>query len=234
MGYIYMLYFENIYKGAYIGQTKQRIQRRVAQHRATAIKNKTLKQRWINQNGRFNLKYLILYEGDNLDFNEIKFIEDYKKKGVKLYNITKGGSGAGSFGYKHTKEAKEKISLNNWGRDYSNYTFKNINGDIFTGNRLEFSKYSRLNTSIVSQLVRGEKLKRKGWYETNCINISGNKKPRNNKTYQFTHYLYGDENCTCWELIQKYNLDNSKIYMVVKGNRNHHKSWFLNYNLTAV
>ena len=40
-----MLYFENIYEEAYIGQTKQRIQRRVADHRATAIKNKTLKQK---------------------------------------------------------------------------------------------------------------------------------------------------------------------------------------------
>jgi hypothetical protein len=29
-------------------------------------------------------------------------------------------------------------------------------------------------------------------------------------------------------LIKKYNLDDSKIYQVVKGKRKHHKGWFLN------
>lgn len=227
MGYIYMLYFENINKEAYIGQTKQPIQRRVAQHRVTAKKNKTLKQKWINKNGRFNLKYVILYEGDDLDFNEIKFIEHYKKNGVKLYNITKGGSGVGSLGYKHTKEEKERRSLNNWERDFSIYTFKNINGGNFTGNRLDFSKYSNLSVMSVGQLVRGEKKKIKGWYEIRCTDIMGHKKPINNKKYLFSHDLYGDEKCTCWHLIQKYNLDNSKIYQVANGKRNYHKGWFL-------
>ena len=229
MGYIYKLYFDNIDKEVYIGQTKRKVQRRVIEHRYNAKTKKKPVEKWIHKNGRFNLKYSILYEGDDLDFNEIKFIKYYKEKGFKLYNITDGGSGVGAMGYKHTKQEKKRRSLNMWNRDYSIYTFKNKNGDIFTGNRLDFSKYSGLSPSFVGQLTRHEKKTRNGWYEINCKDTRGYRKPKNNNKYKFTHILHGNEECTCWELIQKYSLDNSKIYMVVKGKRNSHKGWFLNY-----
>lgn len=230
MGYIYKLYFNNIENEGYIGQTIQTIQKRLSQHRFNAKNNKTTKEKWINKNGRFNLKYSILYEGDDLDFNEIKFIKYYKEKGFKLYNITDGGSGEGARGYKHTKQEIERRQLNMWCRDYSIYTFKNRNGDSFTGNRLDFCKYSGISSAGVGQLVRHEKKTRNGWYEINCKDIRGYFKPKKNNKYKFTHTLHGNEYCTCWELIQKYSLDNSKIYMVVKGKRNHHKGWFLNYS----
>ncbi|NBQ98567.1 MAG: hypothetical protein EBU12_10220 [Microbacteriaceae bacterium] len=229
MGDIYKLYFDNIDKEVYIGQTKRKAQRRFMEHRCKAKNNKTLLEKWINNNGRFNLKYSILYQGDDLDFNEIKFIKYYKKKGFKLYNITNGGSGEGATGYKHTEQEKKRRSLKNWSRDYSIYTFNNRNGDSFTGNRLDFSKYSGINPSVVCQLIRHIKKTRNGWYEINCKDIMGNNKPRNNNKYKFRHILHGNEECTCWDLIQKYSLDNSKIYQVVKGKRNQHKGWFLNY-----
>jgi hypothetical protein len=228
MGCIYKLYFEGNNNEAYIGQTRQNINRRIIQHRTDAIKNNTDKQKWILSNGRFLLKYEILYVGNDLDFLEKKAIKEYKEKGFKLYNLTNGGSGIGTSGYKHTEKEKIRRSLENHSRDYKVYTFLNKNGDSFIGDRLSFSKYSKLKIDVVGQLVRKEKQTRNGWYEKNAFNINGNKKARNNNIYKFEHEKHGKIECTCYELRNKYNLDESKIYMVASGKRKHHKGWFLN------
>jgi len=64
---------------------------------------------------------------DNLDEElafliEIETIDVYRRKGIKLVNITNGGEGAS--GYVHTKEHKEKLIGNTYGSSTWGMTFK--------------------------------------------------------------------------------------------------------------
>ena len=235
MGYVYLLYFETDDKHFYVGQTTQSLNRRITQHKVDAKKQRTEKQNWIFQNGRFNLKHKILYEGIELDFYEKKHIAEFKSKSCVLYNMTEGGSGDGTKGYRHTDTEKLRRSLENPGRDYKIYTFKNINGDSFTGTRVDFRNYSNLSRVRIGNLINRKTKFSNGWYEITAapfvLNEKGapkrNENRRSKSIYNFVHPAFGGEKCTCYDLIQKYNLDDSKIYSVVKGKRKHHKGWFI-------
>lgn len=90
---IYCLTFPNGKK--YIGQTKQKLQKRLSEHCNTSFNIKshcfdTKKARAIRKYLTFSVD--ILYEGKDLDINEIKYIDEYNtfKKG---YNSNLGGDG---------------------------------------------------------------------------------------------------------------------------------------------
>ena len=114
---IYCLTFPNGKK--YIGQTKQKLRKRLSEHCNSSFNIKshcfdTKKARAIRKYLTFSVD--ILYEGKDLDINEIKYIDEYNtfKKG---YNSNLGGDG--SLGHSMTEEHKTQL--------------KKINKDRLTG-----------------------------------------------------------------------------------------------------
>lgn len=106
---IYCLTFENGKK--YIGLTTQLLDKRIYDHCNLSFNKKdhcfnTKKSRAIRKYMSFEVS--VLYQGDNLNEQEIKFIKENDSFN-NGYNSTLGGEG--SIGYKHTDEAKLKISF---------------------------------------------------------------------------------------------------------------------------
>ena len=231
IGVVYCFYFDTPDNGVYVGQTRREIDVRIKEHFYRA-NNKTEKGNWVKLNSKSDFKYEILYNGDELDFYEKKYIREYKEKYNKVYNIIDGNGGLGSFGFKHSEQEKRARSMWAWNRDYKIYKFYNKNGDKFIGDRFGFSKYSNLKPQVICQLINKTKKVRNGWYYGIDTDIRGNKKPKNKTVFSFIHKDYGVENCTCYELREKYNLDDSKVYQVVNGNRLSVKGWSLNKSIT--
>lgn len=107
----------------YIGKTKRKLVDRMYSHTSNykLEKEKSYKNSWIKSLKNKNLKPIIeeldLVEENNWEFWEQFYINLFKSWGFKLTNMTKGGEGSsggkGCLGYKHTEEAKKRISIAN-------------------------------------------------------------------------------------------------------------------------
>ena len=107
----------------YIGKTKRKLVDRMYSHTSNykLKKEKSYKNSWIKSLKNKNLKPIIeeldLVEENNWEFWEQFYINLFKSWGFKLTNMTKGGEGSsggkGCLGYKHTEEAKKRISIAN-------------------------------------------------------------------------------------------------------------------------
>lgn len=114
-GYIYGLKcpFEN--KCRYVGQTVQPLSKRLYKHLYEIDKHNTYKNAWLKKLRRLNLlidiEIFIIEQCDinKINEREIFWIKEYKAMGYSLTNTTEGGD-CGSLGYKHSNEAKTKIS----------------------------------------------------------------------------------------------------------------------------
>lgn len=100
----------------YIGKTQSRLSERLAHHiwRAEHEKSNTHKKQWILNLKRQNKKpEIVLLETCNsnseLTDAEVFHIQYWKFLGCRLVNHTNGGEGC--FGYKHTTESKQKMSV---------------------------------------------------------------------------------------------------------------------------
>jgi len=118
-GVVYGLHLGD-YEYRYIGQTKQFLKERVRQHLGYAKRNKHYAvSRWIKKHGPENIRVCVLAtvtkeELHLLDDLEIFYIAQYRDLiEEKNLNLNDGGSGnnsGGKPGWKHTDEAKRKIS----------------------------------------------------------------------------------------------------------------------------
>lgn len=107
----------------YIGKTKRKLVDRMYSHTSNykLEKEKSYKNSWIKSLKNKNLKPIIeeldLVEENNWEFWEQFYINLFRSWGFKLTNMTKGGEGSsggkGCLGYKHTEEAKKRISIAN-------------------------------------------------------------------------------------------------------------------------
>ena len=107
----------------YIGKTKKELVERMYSHISNyrLKKEKSYKNSWIKSLKQKNLKPIIkeldLVEEDDWEFWEQFYINLFKSWGFNLTNMTKGGEGSlggkGCLGYKHTEEAKKRISIAN-------------------------------------------------------------------------------------------------------------------------
>ena len=107
----------------YIGKTKRKLVDRMYSHTSNykLEKEKSYKNSWIKSLKNKNLKPIIeeldLVEDNNWEFWEQFYINLFKSWGFNLTNMTKGGEGSlggkGCLGYKHTEEAKKRISIAN-------------------------------------------------------------------------------------------------------------------------
>ena len=106
--YVYQHKFPN--GKSYFGITTQNPEKRWGKG-CNYTKNERLYNA-IKKYGWDNIEHLVLFEYDNIEMaeqKEIELINTYKTNERKFgYNVVLGGKGA--FGYKHTEEAKEKIS----------------------------------------------------------------------------------------------------------------------------
>jgi hypothetical protein len=118
MGFIYGLCDPHTNELRYIGQTSQELRHRLRKHVIRAHDGQTYCAKWIRSLERIP-KIIQLHECANsaLDQWEWQFIAAYRLMGARLTNITEGG--AGSRGWHHTDEAKNKIAIAQRGRRWS-------------------------------------------------------------------------------------------------------------------
>lgn len=115
-GYVYSLICPKTFEIRYIGITIGKIQYRLAKHKKEASKQgQTHKINWLRslqkENLLDNLQIKIIEEVNEniLSLREQYWISHYRSIGLDLVNTAPGGS-TGSLGYKHSSEAKQKIS----------------------------------------------------------------------------------------------------------------------------
>lgn len=102
----------------YIGQTKQELRIRLNRHVVDRTKSSTYKNNWIiqlkKQGLRPNIELIETVPVNEWEFWETYWISQFKQWGFRLTNLTPGGEGciggSGCKGYRHTKEARKKIS----------------------------------------------------------------------------------------------------------------------------
>lgn len=137
IGYIYK-YTNNVNNKIYIGKT-YRLKERQIEHRCS--KKLTYFHNALYKYGYNNFTFSIIAVTDNddmLNFLERYYIKKYKSNIIKFgYNLTNGGEG--SIGYKHTNDAKKKISLVHKGKKVSDETRKKMSESrklLFTNDTL--------------------------------------------------------------------------------------------------
>lgn len=112
---IYKLLHPETLEVRYIGKTKESLSRRFHKHIGNRNGNSKV-AKWIKHlysNGQRPIIELI----ERVDFQiweerEIFWINHYRNLGTNLMNIANGG-GSGNLGFKHTDEAKKRISILN-------------------------------------------------------------------------------------------------------------------------
>lgn len=119
----------------YVGKTKQKLIDRWYAHCSSYRLNETksYKNTWIKSLIKKNLKPIIklldITTEENWQECEQYWISQFKAWGFNLVNMTDGGEGCingrGPLGYKHTEEAKRKISIANSGQKSKKW-LKNI------------------------------------------------------------------------------------------------------------
>jgi hypothetical protein len=123
---IYILIDPRDLKIRYVGKTIQPIKKRIYQHMSNHHLNcvKTHKNCWLKslkKDNYYEPEYLIIDEvnQDEWQEKEIYYINLFKSIGCDLVNGTDGGEGAlgttTNKGYRHTEEAKQRISKANSG-----------------------------------------------------------------------------------------------------------------------
>jgi hypothetical protein len=145
----------------YIGITKNKLEYRLNKHIREIDKSDTHKNNWlklIRSNGLLDkLKIELIEECDlhELTKREIFWIDFYKKHNFKLTNSTIGGEGI--TGYKHTIEAKKKISERSKKpkKKVSDIARKNISKSLIGNKRRLGKKHSNETRKKISMSKKG-------------------------------------------------------------------------------
>jgi len=178
----------------YIGKTEYTLEKRFKEHLKDGNK-KTYKNKWINSLYNKGLTpEIILIEEVNENIwkeKEIFYISLFRSMGSKLTNISKGGEGGGSIGYKHTKEWKEAQKLRlikrNKEKPLGKEFYEELNGkkripiiqlDLENNFIKEFISTAEAASSLV-YLQKDRNVIKTANAITNCL------KNRNKKAYNF-------------------------------------------------
>ena len=180
---IYCLTFPN--GKVYIGKTKNKLSSRLSEHCNRAFEQKS--KSFNNKKERAIRKYLtfsvdILYSGDDLNDNEIKFIKEFDsfKNG---YNCTIGGDGSSgantNLGSKQSKETIEKRAAKLRGRTRN----KSVVEKIAAKNSKPVLQFD-LDNNFIREFKSLADIKRL-LYFSNLSNISQVCKGKRNKAYKY-------------------------------------------------
>lgn len=185
----------------YIGKTsgilKDRWYAHCSNYKLSKIKSK--KNSWIISLKNQNLKPVITLLDEVIDteweFWESYWIEQFIQWGFNLTNMTKGGEGCtggkGSLGYKHTKEAKQKISQAN-SRPKSQEWINNVTNAVRKSTAKPIIQYDK-NGNIIKEWI--------SFYEAaRYINVEGNYK----STIKNIHACCNNKRKTAYGFIWKY------------------------------
>jgi len=165
-GFIYSLVCPIINEPRYVGQTTQKINRRFSKHIREIDKDNGKKNNWLRKIRKLGklgelkievIEEVIFQNNEDLDEREIFWISEYKKIGYKLTNIAPGGK-VGSRGYKHSKNAKKKISDRSKlpRKEMSDTGKKNISKSLIGNNRHTGHKHSNETKDRISKLNSGK------------------------------------------------------------------------------
>jgi group I intron endonuclease len=154
---------------------------------------------------------------DNIDeefafFIEKEAIDVYRKRGIKLVNITDGGEG--SSGYKHTEKHKAKLKGNTYGSSAWGKNFKGCKHSLQT--RQKWSEIRKGNTNKLGTKLSEESKKK--------ISDSNKGKPKLSKrilTDEQVRQIRKDlcEMDTLVSIAKKYNVSESTIRRIRNGER---------------
>lgn len=183
MGIIYLA--RNIVNdNVYIGITTRPLEKRVIQHYSDARNNKynAPLHNAIRKYGTQAFTWKVLETVDNkyLPYVEQVYITYYRLMGYKLYNATEGGDG--TIGYKHTDEAKAKMSKARKGTNYGGrkhtpetrakmvetrgkpVVMKAPDGQIVEIlNMRDFCRKNNINRAGMVKVITGKQSNHKGW-----------------------------------------------------------------------
>lgn len=148
MGIIYCLTFPN--HKMYIGQTTQKLEKRISQHRkksdCTAVYNA------IQKYSNFKSEVLLITNDDMLDHYERKFIHLYNTIVPNGYNIKDGGSNG-----KICESTKQKMRLAQTGKQKSEETKDKISKALSNRTLSEETKKKISNTKLNTPLSEDAK-----------------------------------------------------------------------------
>lgn len=217
-----------INKKCYIGSTIGLFKNRYFAHKTKLDNNKHYNnhlQNSYNKYGRENFVFSILEQCEIKECikREQYYIDLFKPD----YNILKT---AGSFlGYKHTKEAKKKISESFTGKNHPAYSGEYVFYNKFIGYVIDgiVSMSKKFNLTAVDRLCRDELSQHHGWiclgkwstdfkYPNDIINIY-QLKTDNKPYYAFYHKKYGKYINHIKEFCQKHNLKRMNIKRLIKS-----------------
>lgn len=158
---VYKITFPN--GKVYIGQTVQKLKNRLRSHcnRAFNIKDSQFncyKSNAIRKYMTFEVE--VLYQGDELDYNEIYYIKEYNSSNKDFgYNLDSGGN----LNKQHSEETKQKISEAHKGRK-NIYAYKAvIVTELSTGIETRFdsitnaAKYYQIGITSLSDVLSGRR-----------------------------------------------------------------------------
>lgn len=185
----------------YIGKTTGKLRDRWYSHCSSykLEKEKSYKNSWIislkRKGYRPEIELIEEVSQENWEFWERYWISQFLSWGYNLTNMTKGGEGniggKGSLGYKHTEEAKRRISLKN-SREKS----------LEWKQKVKTSVRKTLATPIVQYDLEKNKIRSfESFYEAcEVININGNK----NSTKKNIHACCNGKRKTAYGFIWEY------------------------------
>jgi len=170
MGLIYKA-TNKINNKCYIGQTINKIDLRIAQHKCDANSNKynMIFHKAIQKYGFDNFEWEVLAECNNNDLNEQEkyWIKYWNSNRINGYNMTDGGE-SHLKNYKHNQETKDKMSLSKIGNIYSLkkeiYTFYNtLTFEIFEGIVFDFYTKYNIHKSCAWRIANKKRKSHKNW-----------------------------------------------------------------------
>lgn len=119
-------------------------------------------------------------------------------------------------------------------RDNTIYTFYHLDGTIVQCTRYDLVKKYKLNISGVTGIISQDLKTHRGWRTTpdqqrwNIKDRTGTKNPNFSATiYSFIHDDGRVESCTRAELVQKYNINNTSMSSMLRGNLRRAGGWRL-------
>lgn len=181
--------------------------------------NKPLLYSWIKHGDqRHDFVVLELVEIDMLTSSEQRWIDDFKSKNWKLFNIAMA---AGSMlGFKHSDATRDKISKIQIGRRASKETKEKMR-KAHIGR--EYARGYKLTNEVLSRRSRkGKKLSESGRLS---ILAGQRKRIKTNKLIDpmgMLHIIFGIN-----KFCEENNLSLSAMCQVINGKARHHKGWTL-------
>jgi len=98
------------------------------------------------------------FDFQNLSEDEVKFYSEIAEEGFSKHKELMSGKGNPFYNKKHTLHTKRKKG------DKALYSFKNINGELFYGTRVDFCHKYNLPAQQISRLCLGVNKTAQGWY----------------------------------------------------------------------